>query len=565
MSTVEEIDPIERDVDLAWELYDAQPTHPEIGRLATRVLAQQPGRNGIRMLLAMHRNASGAVDEARDILLSVAGQRDRFFVNAARELRDLEQSECRYDEARRWAETAVREDPERWLDQMELGLATAMCGELDAGWRLLDAAVATCASTDADTLPDALVSRAIHLMQSWAPHERFVPAAEEAMRANPSSEFIGGPLAWAYMATGRFDDAEELALRLLRLDPTDGIAEGVVTVIRSWRATIAKGEVTFADIHDSGLVEIMWTQKRDELLGTDLASALAALEPVLPAELRSALRPPGDEDTVRDTAGEREIAAWHDGQEPGTAGLWGVDGDFRLMSGAEIAAMDEAIEKDPEAWPGWEQDRLDDYYTQVMTDDEGSYLIATLENVVIRRSGSDDVVVTSSLSAWFWDRVAAFGGRDPRPLARRDQEDSPGPRPEVLAELDRLNDACRAAPGDVEPQIQLWQAVTALDHWVCINRGSPEEPRPYSVAAADGVMLCIFSDAQRATATAHASGLVPDADPVPLFAVPLPAALDWAMSFGERGVVGVTIDHPQLGAWCPLPNLARLRQMRERS
>jgi hypothetical protein len=35
------------------------------------------------------------------------------------------------------------------------------------------------------------------------------------------------------------------------------------------------------------------------------------------------------------------------------------------------------------------------------------------------------------------------------------------------------------------------------------------------------------------------------------------------MSLGEHGVVGVTIDHPRLGAWCPLPNLARLRQLRE--
>ncbi len=423
MSTVEEIDPIERDVDLAWELFEAQPTHPEVGRLAMRILAQQPGRNGIRILLAMHREECGAVDEAREILLAVAGQRDRFFVDVARRLRDLEQSECRYDEARRWAETAVREDPERWLDQMELGFATAMCGDLDAGWQLLDAGVAACASTDADNLPDAFIARAIYLMQSWAPHERFIPAAEEAMRANPSSEFIGGPLAWAYMGMGRFDDAEELALRLLRLDPTDGLAQGVVSVIRSWRATVAKGEVTFADIHESGMVEIMWSQKRDELLGTDVASALAALEEVLPAALRAALLPPGDEDTVRKSPGEREIAAWHDGQQPGTGALWGVDGDFRLMSSAEIAAMDEAIEAEPEAHPQWQQDRLEDYYVQVMTDDEGGYLVATLENVVVRHDGVDDVVVAPNLASWFWDRVAAFGGRDPRPAPRETEQE----------------------------------------------------------------------------------------------------------------------------------------------
>lgn len=51
--------------------------------------------------------------------------------------------------------------------------------------------------------------------------------------------------------------------------------------------------------------------------------------------------------------------------------------------------------------------------------------------------------------------------------------------------------------------------------------------------------------------------------PGPLFAVLLPETLDWAMSFGERGVVGVTLDHPQVGAWCPLPNRAQLKAMHQ--
>lgn len=55
-----------------------------------------------------------------------------------------------------------------------------------------------------------------------------------------------------------------------------------------------------------------------------------------------------------------------------------------------------------------------------MTDHAGGYLIATLENVVIRRAGADHEPVAPSRSAWFWDRVAAFGGCDPRSLAPQD-------------------------------------------------------------------------------------------------------------------------------------------------
>lgn len=130
-------------------------------------------------------------------------------------------------------------------------------------------------------------------------------------------------------------------------------------------------------------------------------------------------------------------------------------------------------------------------------------------------------------------------------------------------ELDALNEACLAAPGEVAPQIALWRGVAALEGWFCINRGTPESPRPYALASGPGQMLCIFSSAARAQATALSSGLVQPGESVPVFEVPLPAALDWALSFGQYGVVGVTIDYPQLGAWCPLPNLAGLRQTRE--
>ncbi len=407
--------PIERDVELAWELFDVQPDHPEVGRLTRRVLAEQPDRNGIRILLALHLKACEELDEARTILLDVAGQRDQYFADVARKLRGLELYECNYDEARRWAETVVEEDPEDGQDRIELGAATAMGGDLEAGWQLIDEGVALAGRNDPDNLPHALISRAIYLLQSFAPPQRFIPAAEEAMRADVASEFVGGPLGWAYVHEGRFEDAEQLARRLLRQDPTDGLAEGLVTMIGAWRRLVDSGEVTFAEIHESGAVAMGWAQMRDQLLGTDLDSALAALEHVLPAELAAALRPPLDPEAARESPGEREIARWHDGQEPGTGDLWGVDGTFRLMSSAEIEEMDDAIEADPETWAAWQQEAVTDYYSQVMTDDRGGYLLATLGPVVIRRAGVDDEVVAPGLADWFWDRVAAFGGRDPRP------------------------------------------------------------------------------------------------------------------------------------------------------
>lgn len=64
---------------------------------------------------------------------------------------------------------------------------------------------------------------------------------------------------------------------------------------------------------------------------------------------------------------------------------------------------------------------MEDYYSQVMTDDLGAYLIIRVDDIAIRRAGAEDVVIGPSLSDWFWDRVAAFGGTDPRPQARPDE------------------------------------------------------------------------------------------------------------------------------------------------
>ncbi|KAA1424811.1 hypothetical protein FE697_002530 [Mumia zhuanghuii] len=133
--------------------------------------------------------------------------------------------------------------------------------------------------------------------------------------------------------------------------------------------------------------------------------------------------------------------------------------------------------------------------------------------------------------------------------------------PEMVAEIDRLDEAVRAAPaGDTTAQIALWQQVTRLEHWFFIARGSAEQPRPYSVASAQGPMICLYSSAARATDAARALGVAdPDGAPVPLFGVPMPAAIDYVASYGQAGVVGVTLDHPRIGHYIPLANLGVLK------
>lgn len=150
-----------------------------------------------------------------------------------------------------------------------------------------------------------------------------------------------------------------------------------------------------------------------------------------------------------------------------------------------------------------------------------------------------------------------------RPTTSEQNEPAEGrtlePSPATLAELDALDAACRATPDEIDPQIRLWAAVSRLDRWIFINRGTDEAPRPYALAAQPGQMICVYSSGARAQEAAYANGLVPADATVSLLAVPMPAAIDWVLSFGQSGVTGVTIDYPRLGAWCPLPNLARFK------
>ncbi|GAA4816544.1 tetratricopeptide repeat protein [Nocardioides caeni] len=408
-------DPVQRDSDLAYELYDVRPEHPEIGHLARRALAAEPWRSGLRVLLANHLEALGELDESREILLAVVGQRDHAFVDAARDLRDLEHRVGRYEEALRWAETVLGEDSEGWSDWGMFGAIKGQLGEPTLTWQILDEAVERCATTAPDELTDALAFRATGLIATFAPSERFIAAAEEAVRADPANGYVALCLVWAYIHQGRFDDAEELALRMLREDPTDEGPAIPVRMLRTVRGIMEREGMDMAELHRHGILERMWTDQRDRLLGVDVVSALTALEPLLPPAVLATLHPPIPEDGD-DTGACEELVSWHDGQDPGAGDAWRLPGDFRLMSAAEIRAMDAAVEADPASYPQWAEDSLDSYYQQLMTDDAGGYLIVTITGeLAIRRAGAEDEVVSASIADFFWEQVAARGGRNPRP------------------------------------------------------------------------------------------------------------------------------------------------------
>lgn len=418
-------DAVERSLDLAWELFTAQPAHPRVAELALRVLAVQPGRSSVSLLLANHREACGEVAEARRLYLEVAGRCDGQFVNAARALRHLALAQHEHAEALRWARTVLAEDHEEWGDWMELGFAQALCGEHDEGWHQLDEAVALCSRTAPDGLPGALGKRAAYLLGSFAPPGRFVPAAEEAVRADAANSWVALMLGWSYLVQYRFVDAEQLGLRLLRENPTEDLLQNLVGTARTMLRIVENAHaqaITLEDIRRTGVIEMGWRQLRDQLLGTDLASALAALDEVMPEGLRTSLRPgtsiadEPESDKIGSMAAE-DLLAWHDGQQPGSGAAWGLAEPFRLMSAAEIIAMSTEIEADQAAHPDWPENEV---WEQVMTDDAGAYLVVVAFGALVkRRPGRPDEPVAASMADWIWDRVAGFGGLDPRPAPRK--------------------------------------------------------------------------------------------------------------------------------------------------
>jgi tetratricopeptide (TPR) repeat protein len=418
-------DAVARTLDLAWELFAAQPTHPKVAELALQVLAVQPERSSVSLLLGNHREICGDADEARRLYLQVAGRRDGQFTNAARALRHLALAEHDHPEALRWARTVLGEEHEAWDDWMELGYAQALCGEHEDGWRQLDEAMALCSRTAPDELPKALGKRAVYLLGSLAPPDRFAPAAEEAIRADAANSSVALLLGWAYLVQYRFADAEQLGLRLLRENPTEDLLQNLVGTARTMLRIVENAhaqDITLADIRRTGVIEMGWQQLRDQMLGTDLASALAALDDVLPADLRTTLRPGAaiSDETEGDKVGSmaaEDLVAWHDGQQPGSGAAWGLAEPFRLMSAAEIIAMATEIEADPAAHPAWPENEV---WEQVMTDDAGAYLVVVAFGALVkRRSGQPDEPVAASMADWIWDRVVDFGGPDPRPAPRK--------------------------------------------------------------------------------------------------------------------------------------------------
>lgn len=125
--------------------------------------------------------------------------------------------------------------------------------------------------------------------------------------------------------------------------------------------------------------------------------------------------------------------------------------------------------------------------------------------------------------------------------------------PVMLEELARRSEARRAAPGDQAAEMALWEAASRLGLWFFVNRGTAEQPLPLVLQVdGAGTLACVYSCQARAQEAAGDSGST--------FAVPMPAALDWLASFADRGVTGIVLDHPGIGAWIPLGNLSYLRR-----
>ncbi|MGK9146120.1 tetratricopeptide repeat protein [Plantibacter flavus] len=409
---------IEHDRDLAWELFDARPQHPQIPQLTQSVLARAPQFTGMIILLAMHRRACGEVDEARRLLHDLLGRRDRQYLGALRTLRDLELAVLDYPEALRLAELVLREDPDAdWLDRMELASATAMAVDPETGWAMLDDAVEFCGRTEPDRSAGALGQRSLRFLSLGAPPMRFLEATQQAIEADPSETLLATALAYAYLFDYRPEEAKELLLRVLRQDPTDEVAQGGMIVARAFLDPIERGVGTMQDLRNGGMGEIAWRILRDTLFGTGTREALEALETVMPDGLARSLRPGLDREAARASGGDDKLLEWRDGQIAGSGGLWGDGTAFRLMTGREIRDMDQSMEEHPEDWLQWDGEH--EYFTQLLTDDAGAYLFEGAGGRLIRRApGVADQDVAPSFADWLWDRVAAFGGDDARPGRR---------------------------------------------------------------------------------------------------------------------------------------------------
>lgn len=124
--------------------------------------------------------------------------------------------------------------------------------------------------------------------------------------------------------------------------------------------------------------------------------------------------------------------------------------------------------------------------------------------------------------------------------------------PYLVQELDRLSAARDSAPGDQAAEMALWEQAAKLGLWFIVNRGTAEQPQPMVLQPPGlGLLAAVFSCRERAVAQAGGGEVL---------GVPMPAALDWLASFGERGVTGVVLDQNTIGAWIPLANLGYLKR-----
>ncbi|GAA2173188.1 hypothetical protein GCM10009846_14140 [Agrococcus versicolor] len=130
--------------------------------------------------------------------------------------------------------------------------------------------------------------------------------------------------------------------------------------------------------------------------------------------------------------------------------------------------------------------------------------------------------------------------------------------PEVVARIDRLAEASRAAPDDRAAMAALWRAVLGLDRWIFIARGDAEHPMPFAAAMPQGPMVLAFTTAQRAHDAGLSMGLSSD-EASRLLATPLPGAIEWAATLQGAGIVALALDHGTIGAFAPLTNLVPMR------
>lgn len=412
-----EAEAVGRDRDLAWELFDAQPDHPQIPTIVHSVLRRSPQSTGQIILLAKHYQEVDRVDEARELLHDLIGRRDRQYVNAVRELRDLEHTASNFDEAVRLAELVLREEPgEYWMDIFNLGRALTFARSPYVGWPVVDDAVTAASKESPEAYAGAIAMKATHLLESSAPPEMILPVAEAAIALDPTESALAITLAFAYLYTYRFDEAEELIFRVLREDPTDDVAQGAIIMARGFTVPLRDGLATIEEFREAGMGEYAWNYMFELRYGCGVGEALAALDAVMPASLTDALHAPftGEDDGT--TASERALVTWHDGQLPGTAHLWGKDNAFRLLAHAEIARTEAELSVAPSTQALWGDDGPP-YWAVVATDDAGRYLVVGPGGRLQRRDTADHEYAPS-LAHWLWDQAVSFGAKDPRPSAR---------------------------------------------------------------------------------------------------------------------------------------------------